>query len=88
MCATDQSMMPRCTGPIACVLVIPTGSESAPTSSSHAVPVISPLPLSECQPAATDCPTPVRPNGRTTVTPVRTGPEPRTNGPSPEISVS
>jgi hypothetical protein len=49
-------MMPRWTGPTAWVLVIPTGSDSAPTSSSHAVPVISPLPLNECQPAGHDRP--------------------------------
>ncbi len=67
--------------------MIAIGVESAPTSSIHVVPVISPLPLSEYQPAAHGTPTPSRPRGRIAVTPVRTGPAPTTSGPSPEISV-
>ena len=74
--------------PTACVLVTSTGTEIAPTSSSHVVPVISPLPFSAYQPAAHGTPTPSRPRGSTAVTPVRTGPEPTTSGPSPSTSVT
>ncbi len=49
-----------------------TGTASDPLSSIQAVPVISPLPLNECQPAEQGVPTPSLPRGRRAVTPVRT----------------
>lgn len=70
--ARTHSTTPRCTGPTAYVLVMTTGTASEPLSSIHAVPVISPLPLNECQPAAQGVPTPSRPRGNSAVTPVRT----------------
>ena len=49
-----------------------TGPSSNPDSSSHAVPVISPLPFSENQPPKTGTSRVARPRGRIAVTPVRT----------------
>ena len=51
------------------------GVVSRPDSSIHAVPVISPLPLSEKYPAKTGDESPL-PRGRIAVTPVRIGPRP------------
>ena len=50
------------------------------------MPVISPLPFSEYQPAKTGASS-LSPRGKTAVTPVRTGPTPTFNLPWPEISV-
>src|SRR5262245_38293043 len=72
--------------PTLCVLVMTTGLSRKPDSSIQVVPVISPLPLSEYQPAKTgsdDC----LPRGKIAVTPVRTGPPPTSSLPSPEINV-
>src|ERR671912_318285 len=75
--------------PTLCVLVITIGPHSSPDSSIHVVPVISPLPFCENQPAYTGWLLLALPLGRTAVTPVRTGPEPTLRGPfSPEISVT
>src|SRR5262245_17514893 len=74
------------TVPTLTVLVSITGPSRKPDSSTQAVPVISPLPLSEKQPANTGSLDP-RPRGRIAVTPVRTGPVPTTSFPSPAISV-
>src|SRR3954454_13309122 len=63
-----------------------TGPSRNPASSIHVVPVISPLPFIENQPANTGSFDPF-PRGRTAVTPVRTGPAPAFNGPSPASSV-
>ena len=75
------------TTPTLCVLVIAIGVVSMPDSRIHSSPVISPLPLSRWQPANTGSWASPGPRGRTTVTPVRTGPRPSTSGPSPSISV-
>src|SRR5215469_9956324 len=74
------------TTPTLWVLVIMTGPTSRPDSSTQVVPVISPLPLSDHHPAMTAS-SKFLPRGRIAVTPVRTGPLPTTNFPSPEISV-
>ncbi len=74
------------TTPTLCVLVMRMGAPSAPDSSSHVVPVISPLPFSVCHAPKTR-PRKVFPCGRIAVTPVRTGPRPATSLPSPETSV-
>ena len=75
------------TTPTLCVLVIMTGPSRKPDSSIQVVPVISPLPLSENQPANTGS-VDVVPRGKMAVTPVRTGPVPTSSLPSPEISVA
>src|ERR1700674_1985053 len=75
------------TTPTLCVLVIITGPSRKPDSSTHVVPVISPLPLSDHQPAKTGLFMESLPRGRTAVTPVRTGPLPTWSLPSPEMSV-
>ncbi len=72
--------------PTLCVFVIATGVVSVPDSRTHSSPVISPLPFSRWQPAKTGC-APISGWEITTVTPVRTGPCPTTNGPSPAITV-
>src|SRR6185369_6870055 len=74
------------TTPTLCVLVIITGPSRNPESSTQVVPVISPLPFNENQPAKTASIESL-PRGRTAVTPVRTGPMPTFKGPSPEIKV-
>src|SRR2546430_4389105 len=61
-----------CALPILCVLVIMTGPSRKPDSSTHAVPVISPLPFSDHQPAKTGLFIESFPRGSTAVTPVRT----------------
>src|SRR5271168_3755531 len=76
------------TTPTLCVLVIITGPSRKPDSSTQVVPVISPLPLRDHQPAKTGLDMVSLPRGRTAVTPVRTGPLPITSFPSPEISVA
>ncbi len=64
-----------------------TGPSSKPDSSIQVVPVISPLPLSANQPANTGS-ADALPRGRTAVTPVRTGPVPTFNSPSPLMIVT
>src|SRR5580704_5995007 len=75
------------TTPTLWVLVIITGPSRKPDSSTHVVPVISPFPLSDHQPAKTGFDIVSFPRGRTAVTPVRTGPLPTCSFPSPEIIV-
>src|SRR5438094_5529798 len=75
------------TTPTLCVLVIMTGPSRKPDSSTQVVPVISPLPLSDHQPAKTGLVMESFPRGSTAVTPVRTGPLPTCNLPSPKMSV-
>ena len=75
------------TTPTLWVLVIITGPSRKPDSSTQVVPVISPLPLREYQPAKTGSLMLFLPRGRMAVTPVRTGPLPTTSLPSPEMSV-
>src|SRR5256885_1357654 len=86
-CATRQAMTASRTTPTLCVLVIITGPSRKPDSSTQVVPVISPLPLSDHQPAKTGLLMESLPRGRTAVTPVRIGPLPIWSLPSPEISV-
>src|SRR5256885_16693964 len=74
------------TTPTLCVLVIITGPSRKPDSSTQVVPVISPFPFSDHQPAKTGLLIESFPRGRTAVTPVRTGPLPTCNFPSPELS--
>ena len=62
------------------------GVVSMPDSSIQAVPVISPLPLSEKYPAKTGDESRF-PRGRIAVTPVRIGPRPTINLPSPRMIV-
>src|SRR5437879_3917101 len=75
------------TTPTLCVLVIITGPSRKPDSSTQVVPVISPFPFSDHQPAKTGLLIESFPRGSTAVTPVRTGPLPTCNFPSPELSV-
>src|SRR4029077_9565461 len=75
------------TTPTLWVLVIITGPSRKPDSSTQVVPVISPFPLSDHQPANTGLDMVSFPRGRIAVTPVRTGPLPIRSFPSPEISV-
>jgi hypothetical protein len=74
------------TTPTLWVLVIITGPSRKPDSSTQVVPVISPLPLSEYQPAKTG--ENLLPRGSMAVTPVRTGPSPTRSAPSPSINVT
>src|SRR5215813_8791719 len=69
------------------VFVIIIGPSRNPDSSIQVVPVISPLPLSENQPANTGSLADCLPRGIIAVTPVRTGPTPTCSLPSPEINV-
>src|SRR5882762_3225165 len=85
-CLTFQAMTASRTTPTLCVLVIMTGLLRNPESSTHVVPVISPLPLRVNQ-AAKTASLLVLPRGWMAVTPVRTGPLPTTSLPSPEMSV-
>src|SRR5712664_637828 len=75
------------TTPTLWVLVIITGFSGKPDPSTQGVPAISPLPLSDHQPAKTGLLIESFPRGSTAVTPVRTGPLPTCNFPSPEMSV-
>src|ERR1700757_4101998 len=86
-CATVHWITASRTTPTLCVLVIITGPIRNPDSSTQVVPVISPLPFNDHQPANTPASLESLPRGKTAVTPVRTGPFPTTNLPSPEISV-
>src|SRR6516162_6799420 len=86
-CATVHWMTASRTTPTLCVLVIITGPIKNPDSSTHVVPVISPFPFSDHQPANTPASVTSFPRGKTAVTPVRTGPFPTTSLPSPETSV-
>ena len=83
----DHSSVASRTVPTLKVLVMSTGPSSIPDSSTHVVPVISPLPLSVNQPANTVSPR-ACPRGRIAVTPVRTGPLPTTRLPLPLMSVT
>ena len=74
------------TTPTLCVLVIMMGPSRKPESSSHVVPVISPLPFSVNQ-APKTASLEFLPRGRIAVTPVRTGPSPTLSLPLPEINV-
>src|ERR1700733_8666904 len=82
---TFHEMIVSRTTPTLCVLVSATGPSRNPDSSIHVVPVISPFPFRLNQPAYTgsEC---FAARGRSTVTPVRTGPSPTFNGPSPRTS--
>src|SRR5580698_4333846 len=82
-CATRQAMTASRTTPTLWVLVIITGPSRKPDSSTQVVPVISPLPFSENQPANTGFDRESSPRGNTAVTPVRTGPSPTFNFPEP-----
>src|SRR5437588_12416004 len=85
-CFTFHAITASRTTPTLCVLVIITGPSRKPESSTHVVPVISPLPFSVNH-AAKTAPLDPFPRGSTAVTPVRTGPSPTFRGPSPEIRV-
>src|SRR5579862_5802125 len=85
-CLTFHAMTASRTTPTLWVLVIMTGPERNPESSTHVVPVISPLPFSVNQ-AAKTASLEALPRGSTAVTPVRTGPTPTFSGPSPEMRV-
>src|SRR5216684_7161576 len=85
-CSTDHLIEASRTTPTLCVLVIRIGPSRNPASSIHVVPVISPFPFNENQPANTWS-FEVLPRGRIAVTPVRTGPAPTLRGPSPELRV-
>src|SRR5436309_16042054 len=75
------------TTPTLCVLVIITGPSRKPDPSTQFVPVISPLPFSDHQPAKTGLLIESFPRGSTAVSPVRTGPLPTYSFPSPEVGV-
>src|SRR5262245_2735518 len=75
------------TTPTLWVLVIATGPSRKPDSSTQVVPVISPLPFCENQPANEGLASVSAPRGRITVTPVRTGPTPTSSAPEPSIRV-
>ena len=66
--------------------VIMTGPSRKPDSSTHVVPVISPFPFSVNRAPKTGSLESL-PRGNPAVTPVRTGPTPTFNGPSPDINV-
>src|SRR5271156_2685490 len=85
-CCNCQAITLSRTTPTLCVLVIITGPARNPDSSTQVVPVISPFPFSANHPANTGS-TEFFPRGKIAVTPVRTGPVPTTNFPSPEIKV-
>src|SRR5580704_4647267 len=86
-CATRQAITASRTTPTLWVLVIITGPSRKPDSSTHAVPVISPLPFCENHAANTGLDSESWPRGSTAVTPVRTGPLPTCSLPDPEITV-
>src|SRR6185436_8336441 len=85
-CAIDHLIDASRTTPTLWVLVMRTGPSRNPASSIQVVPVISPLPFNENQPAKTWS-LELLPRGRIAVTPVRTGPLPTLSAPSPEMSV-
>src|SRR5262245_35314008 len=80
--------VPSRTVPTLVVLVSMTGPSRKPDSSTQAVPVISPLPLSENQPAKAGSLASFLPRGSTAVTPVRTGPSPTLSLPCPATMVA
>src|SRR5215469_12422255 len=86
-CATRQAMTASRTTPTLWVFVIITGPSRKPDSSTHVVPVISPLPFCEYQPAKEKSCIEFAPRGNTAVTPVRIGPVPTTSLPLPSINV-
>src|SRR3974390_649812 len=86
-CATVHWITASRTPPALFVFVIITGPIKKPDSSTQVVPVISPFPFSDHQPANTPVSLTSFPRGKTAVTPVRTGPFPTTSLPSPLISV-
>src|SRR5580658_10265214 len=86
-CATRQAITASRTTPTLWVLVMSTGDSRKPDSSTHVVPVISPLPFSEYQPANEKRCMDSAPRGSTAVTPVRIGPCPTTSLPLPSMSV-
>ena len=83
---TSHSITASRTTPTEWVFVIITGPHRKPDSSTHVVPVISPLPFRVNQPAKTGSPE-FLPRGSTAVTPVRTGPRPTTSLPLPVMTV-
>src|ERR1700758_4701685 len=85
-CLNCHAITASRTTPTLWVLVIITGPYRKPDSSTQVVPVISPLPFSVNHPANTGS-TLLLPRGKTAVTPVRTGPLPTSNFPSPDINV-
>src|ERR1035437_3365636 len=82
----SHAMIASRTTPTLCVFVMPIGPSRNPPSVIQVVPVISPFPLYAYQLAKTGSRLSF-PRGKTTVTPVRTGPWPTTSRPSPSISV-
>src|ERR1700758_137739 len=86
-CATRQAITASRTTPTEWVLVMSTGLSRKPDSSTQVVPVISPLPFCEYQPAKENRSIDALPRGSTAVPPVRTGPLPTTSLPLPEMSV-
>src|SRR6516164_5883900 len=86
-CATRHAITASRTTPTLCVLVIMTGPSRKPDSSTQWVPVISPLPFCEYQPANEKRSIDAVPRGSTAVTPVRIGPLPTTSLPLPSMSV-
>src|ERR1700721_3813715 len=85
-CFSCQAITSSRTTRTLCVFVIITGPYKNPDSVTQDVPVISPFPFSVNHPANTGS-TDAFPRGKTAVTPVRTGPFPTSNFPSPEIIV-
>src|SRR5688500_7620808 len=85
-CFTDQAIAASRTTPTLWVLVMNTGPSMKPPSSIQVVPVISPLPFCENQAANTGSFDPL-PRGKTTLTPVRTGPSPALSAPCPRTIV-
>src|SRR5438045_795501 len=83
---TSHSITASRTTPTLWVLVIMIGPARKPDSSSHVVPVISPLPFSVNHAPKTGSPL-VAPRGKTAVAPVRTGPCPTTSLPWPRMIV-
>src|SRR5690349_16665972 len=83
---TIHSITASRTTPTECVFVTITGPHRNPDSSTHVVPVISPLPFIVNHAANTGSSESL-PRGKTAVTPVRTGPFPATSLPLPAMSV-
>src|SRR5947207_14026240 len=86
-CATRQAMTASRTTPTLWVLVIITGPSRKPDSSTHVVPVISPLPFWEYQPTTETRCMEANPRGSTAATPVRTGPLTTTSWPTTATTV-
>src|ERR1700685_1597130 len=75
-CATRHWITASRTTPTLCVFVIITGPSRNPDSSTHVVPVISPFPFNDHQPANVELFIESFARGRIAVTPVRMGPLP------------